>query len=158
MGVSRRRPLLIAPIVGALVVAVLTMVAYVELTGLKTRDVPIAPADASPEHVVRSHLDALDAHDCGAAASLMTRRARSGSWCGDVAGVTDIQVTGRHPKRQHDPPPGSRQTVTIDVTFGLSWRPFHSDDSLGEGPTEWGYSLVRSSPHDPWRISDQGTG
>ena len=51
----------------------------------------------------------------------------------------------------------SERVANVPVTFDLNWRPFHSDGSMDEGATAWGYLLVRESARAPWRIFDQGT-
>jgi hypothetical protein len=156
---SRSRLLLIALIAGALMVAVVAMATYIQLTGRKARDVPVPAADASPADVVLAYTDALDAHDCDTVDALMTPGARGSSWCGDVDTLSDVRIGRRIRERPRDAGlPSGGQVVIVPVIFGLHWRPFHSDASLGEGTTHWGYSLVRSSPGDPWRIFDQGTG
>jgi hypothetical protein len=49
-----------------------------------------------------------------------------------------------------------QQIVRVGVTFNAEWRWFRNDGSVEEGPTTWGYFLVRDSEDKPWRIFDQG--
>ena len=43
----------------------------------------------------------------------------------------------------------------VPVTFVLHQR---REVSMRDGPTTWGYVLVRDAASDPWLIDDQGTG
>lgn len=144
-----------------LAVAVVVVVARVELPPRQTRGVAVPPSDATPEQVVAAYLDALDAHDCDTAEALMTDEAKGSaeSWCADVAGLQHVEVSHHFLERPrysgHSAP---QEVANVPVTFDLSWRPFHDDGSMEQGPTIWGYLLVRDSPDSPWRIFDQGTG
>jgi hypothetical protein len=156
---GRSRPLLISLIATMLTVAVLAMVGYVYLSGRQIRDVPMPAGNASPEDVVRTYLDALSAHDCVTAESLMTPGTRSLSWCHDVATLGNVQV--RRPVTQQPQTLGiapTSQVVVVPVIFTLEWRLFHRNGFIGQGATDWRYSLVRSSARGPWRIFQQGAG
>jgi hypothetical protein len=156
---ARSRPLLISLIVTLLTVAVLAMVGFVYVSGRQTRDVPMPAANASPEDVVRTYLEAVGAHDCGTAESLMTRGTRTLSWCHDVATLSNVKVRAHlaeQPRVFGQPP--NRQVVVVPVVFTLEWRLFHRKSFIGGGATPWRYSLVRSSSGGPWRIFNQGAG
>lgn len=152
---------LIAITASVLVLAVAATVAYLLLPPRKTADVAVPAPDATPEQVVTAYLDALNAHDCDAAQAVTTGGARDSakSWCQDVTGLTDVDVRDHFAERPrwsgHSP---SAEVANVPVTFDLDWRPFHSDGSMDEGATTWGYLLVRQSAGSPWRIFDQGTG
>lgn len=152
MSVSRRLMWMFVLVVTG---AMLATAAFLLLPPWQTRDVAVPPDEATPREVVEAYTDALDAHDCGTAADLMTDDA--GSWCEDVAGLGDVWV-GR-PVRERPIYSGRSsdvEVVRVPVRFDLDWRPLHDDGSMAEGETEWGYLLVRGSPAEPWRIFDQG--
>jgi hypothetical protein len=148
-------------VVAMYVVAVAATAAYLLLPAQQTAHIAVPPRDASPGQVVAAYLAALNAHDCGTAEALMTADAegRAKSWCEDVASLKSIDVADHFTEPQKDPSrSASREVANVPVTFNLSWRLFHNDGSMAEGPTMWGYRLVRESADSPWRISDQGTG
>lgn len=152
---------LITFVIALLVVVVAATVIYLLLPPHQTGDVATPAADASPEQVVTAYVNALNAHDCHTAESLMTAGAKEDakSWCEDVASLTNVNIdhhTTEPPQASGHSAPD--EVANISVTFDLSWRPFHDDGSMDEGRTVWGYLLVRGSAHSPWRIFDQGTG
>lgn len=122
--------------------------AYALLTPRQTRDVAMPAADATPERVVTAYLHALDAHDCDTAEALLADEDLS--WCDDIGSLTRMTV--------HDHRMERSGIANVSVRFDLDWRRFHSDSSMDEGMTTWGYQLARSSPGDPWRIVGQGVG
>lgn len=127
----------------------------------QSRDVAVPGADAPPGQVVAAFIDALNAHDCETAAELATSEHRSSatSWCSDVDRLRDVRI---HDPRREQPEwvgRGAEEHVeAVQVEFDLDWRWFRSDGSMPEGPTTWGYVLVRDSDTDPWRILGQGVG
>jgi hypothetical protein len=133
--------------------------AYVYVSGRQTRHVPIPAAGASPEDVVQTYLDALNAHDCGTADALMTPGTRSLSWCHDVASLSAVQV---RPHVSEQPRTvgiaANRQVVMVPVVFTMEWRLFHRKSFISDGTTDWRYLLVRSSIRGPWRIFNQSAG
>jgi hypothetical protein len=144
-----------------LVLVVGATVAHWLLPPRQTNDVAVPAPTATPEKVVKTYLDALNAHDCDTAVSLMTESAKDSakSWCEDVASLTDIDVSDHFTESPKDSGHSAPSEVAnVPVTFHLNWRPFHDDGSMGEGATAWGYLLVRDSTDAPWRIFDQGTG
>ncbi len=143
------------------VLAVLAWVAFLLLAPRQTDDVAMPDSSATPEQVVTAYLEALNAHDCENAASVMSDGAKdqASSWCDDVSSLTAVEVKAHSVERPqwsgHAP---SEEVVNVPVTFNLNWRPFHNDGSIGQGATPWGYLLVRQTPDSPWRIFDQGNG
>ena len=143
------------------VLALAATVGYLLLPPQQTDTISLPPPDASPEQVVTVYLDALNAHDCDAAEALMTAGAEGSAraWCNDVASLTDVVVEGHVLERPeysgHSDP---EEVANVPVSFDLSWRPLHDDGSMAEGPTTWGFLLVRDSDGSPWRIFDQGRG
>lgn len=148
-----------APLVVLLVAGV--VLAYLRVLPWQSEDVAVPADDASPEQVVTAYLAALDGHDCDTAEALVTSDASFGaaSWCHDVAHLTDVEVRER---TTEDPAlsgrPAPEEVADVSVSFDLDWRPFHDDVSMEEGPTAWGYLLVRETPDAPWRIFDEGLG
>lgn len=139
---------------GAAFIALALAVASLLLPPRETEDVPLPSDSATPEEVVATYLRAVDAHDCATAQALTTSDARdiATGWCREVADLADIEVGDALPDSRR------RGTTDVEVSFDLDWRLFHDDGSLPEGPTTWGYILVRRTPDGPWRITDQGTG
>lgn len=157
----RPRRLITVAVSVSLVIVVGATAAYLLLPPRQTGSVAVPPSAASPEQVVTAYLDALNQHDCDTAATLMTADAQDSarSWCTSVASLTDVVVRDHTTERpEHSGHSEPDEVVNVQVTFDLDWRPFHDDGSLGEGVTDWGYLLVRSSPDSPWRIVDQGRG
>jgi len=115
---------------------------------------------ASPEQVVTAYLAALNSHDCKTAVAMTTEDAKDSarSWCRNVASLTDVVVRDHFAERPawsgHS---ASVEVADVPVRFNLNWRLFHSDGSMSEGATSWGYLLARPSTDAPWRIVDQGT-
>jgi hypothetical protein len=148
-------------LVAVLLVVVAATATYLLLPPRQTHDVGVPPSDASPEQVVTAYLDALNAHDCDTAQALMTADAEDSakSWCEDVASLTNVDVHDHFTERPEDSGHTAPDEVAnVPVGFDLNWRLFHSDGSMEEGATAWGYLLVRSTPDSPWRIFDEGTG
>lgn len=147
---------------GALALLALAAVAaYLLLPPRQTSDVAVPPADATPEQVVRAYLEALNAHDCETAQAVSTDTAKDGakSWCEHVDSLTNIDVRKHVPGRSEDSGvPARDQVADVAVSFNLKWRPLHNDGSMDEGPTPWGYLLVRTAADAPWRIFNQGLG
>lgn len=151
-GPGRPRTLLMA--LGLLALVVGGVLAWTLLPPRQQADVPMPADDAAPEQVVAAYLQALDAHDCDTARALTTDRLRSSasSWCEDLAGLSEVDVRASAPVR------ADALGAGVDVTFDLDWRLFHDDGSMPEGPTTWGYGLVRADADAPWRLDVEGTG
>lgn len=150
---------LIAHVASVLVLVAAATVAYLLLPPRQTGDVAVPAPHATPEQVVTAYLDALKAHDCDTAEAVMAEGAKDKSWCEKVATLTGVDV------KHHvmEPPEYSGRTApeevaNVPVAFNVNWRPLRNDNSMDEGPTTWGYLLVRDSASSPWRIVDQGTG
>jgi hypothetical protein len=145
----------------ATVLVVAGAVAAVILPPRQTGEVPMPARDARPEQVVAAFTEALDVHDCTTARALTAAGGRdlADAWCDDVAGLADITVG---PAVAEDPSwsaqPAGTEVVNVPVSFELTWRWWHDDGSMSEGPTTWGYRLVRADPQGAWRIVDQGVG
>lgn len=151
-----------ASLVASVVAAVLLLgwLAYAE--GLVVRQegqVAVPPVGAGPRQVVKAFVAALDAHDCATARKLFVDRRPADQWCGDVLSLKRLRMrTPFAEKPQWSGHRSDQEVMDVGVTFDLRWRLFHNDGSMEEGPTTWGYTLVRDSARQPWRIADQGTG
>ncbi|MBD5787486.1 hypothetical protein IF650_15040 [Cellulosimicrobium terreum] len=136
----------------------LTATVVVLVRPLPVTPVALPPDDAAPEQVVDAYTRALAGHDCATASALRTP-AGSSTWCADVAALTEVQVgagTVEDPAWSGHTP--DQTVVNVPVTFDVEWRAFRADGSMDEGPTTWGYLLVRDTTTDPWRIVDEGVG
>jgi hypothetical protein len=73
----------------------------------------------------------LNAQDCGTVEAVMTKGSldSAGSWCTDVAHLTDLDVHGHFTESESDHP----EFVNVPVTFNLTWRAFHDDGTMDEG-------------------------
>ena len=158
---SKRLGRLIALVASVLVLLVAATVTYLLLPPRQSGDVSVPGSDATPEQVVTAYLEALDSHDCDTAEAVMTEGAKESakSWCEDVTNLTDVDVQDHFMERPKDSGHSwPAEVANVPVAFKLNWRHFHNDGSMDEGPTTWGYLLVRNSAESPWRIFDQGTG
>lgn len=150
-------------LVGVLVLALAAVIAYPLLPPRQTDDIALPPTGATPEQVVTAYLDALNAHDCDTAATLMAPGAEGDArrWCKDVSSLKDAEIVKPFNERPQDVgyAAGSHvEVVDLGVAFDLRWRAFHHDPSLSDGETDWGYTLMRADSSAPWRIVDQGDG
>ena len=156
MWTGRRR--VIALTVVAIVLAAVAAAAFLFLPPPQTGQVAMPGAQATPEQVVQAYIGALNAYDCGTAAAIWTGQT-SESWCNDVAHLRDVAIGGhRLEPASASGRSADEEVASVPVSFNLDWRPLHGDGSLQEGPTSWGYLLVRDSLRGPWRIFAEGTG
>ncbi|MEP7089357.1 MAG: hypothetical protein ABI776_04550 [Nocardioidaceae bacterium] len=126
------------------------------------RLVSMPSAAASPAEVVRAYVGALDAHDFGTAARLLTpaeRKRVARTWFPDVDRLTHLEIGTVVPERPQFSG-HNRRTQVIDVPagFDMTYRFRHPDASLPRGHVRWTYRLSRTSDERPWRIFDQGAG
>jgi hypothetical protein len=118
--------------------------------------VPLPPVSAGPQHVVRAYLAALNAHDTRTARSLltpgfaMTVETNVDSWFRNVRSITHVRVN--RPTIERD---GQSLRAVVGVHFVLDQ---YKVESMENGPTDWGYSLVRTSSKRRWLISGEGLG
>jgi len=125
-----------------------------------TRDVPMPAASAEPQVVVRSYLDALDAHDLDTARALLTPEHRaqvertSGNWFANLRSLRDVRLQPAEDDREGYGV-GSRYPYAVRVPASFDLRLFF-DQPAGDGPMTWTFVLVRASVDDPWRIRDEG--
>ncbi|WP_067485179.1 DUF4829 domain-containing protein [Actinomadura hibisca] len=125
--------------------------------------VKLPPAGAPPQEVVTAYVAAINAHD------KKTGRALSTAHFGKLettevadslfndAKLSDLKVSAPIPEQGYESPDGKQyaQVVKVPVTFDLKQK---TEVSMPNGPTAWGYLLVRESLTGPWRINDHGNG
>jgi len=152
---ARRTTLLAVAATATLAVAT----AVVVLAPLPGTPVARPADDAAPEDVVHAYTAALAAHDCDTVRALRAPSAHPSPWCEALSSLTDVSVGAPLPQDARGAGlPATADVVQVPVTFTVDWRPFRDDGSLDEGPTTWGYVLVRETARDPWRVADEGVG
>lgn len=152
---------MIGVVVTSAVVVALGLALVWFLPPAQTRDVPMPRSDAGPEQVVRSYVDALDAHDCDRAASLTSRgwAEHAREWCRDLRSISDLRIGDAAPE---DPEtaglPTSWEVLHLPVTLRLTHRLGRGDRTrdTGDEPSMWGYRLARPNADSPWRIVGEG--
>ena len=139
---------------GLAVLLVVAVGLWLRSTG-PTERVPLPPVGASPEQVVGTYLEAMNAGDVDTINALVVsdylQRSRSDSrWT-----VTDITIHSAQPESlTNSAAEGWSQAVNVPVTFRTTHAP---DISIPDDEEMyWGYLLVRNKDTDPWRIIDQG--
>ena len=112
-------------------------------------------ASTTPQDVVRSYLGALQERDESAAASLTTGPCATGNaWAADPPRIEDVEVSPAVPESTTGTAgEGYAEAVFVPVTFDLHG----ADETMPDGPTSWGYVLVRDSGAEPWRIAGAGS-
>jgi hypothetical protein len=112
-------------------------------------------AATSPEDVVRSYLAALQEHDESAATALTTQPyAGRDDWAADPPRIEDVEVSAAVPESTTGTAgEGHAEAVFVPVTFDLRG----ADETMPDGPTSWGYVLVRDSDSEAWSIADAGS-
>ena len=115
-----------------------------------------------PEDVVRTYLRALQEGDQAAAAALTSRPCSGrGAWAADPPSIEDVEVcgaitqpaAGAHGAVGESHAQEHAQAVLVPVTFELRG----ADTSVPDGPSAWGYLLVRDGDTEAWRIADAGS-
>ena len=154
MARARRTTLLAVAATATLAVAT----AVVVLAPLPGTPVARPADDAAPEDVVHAYTAALAAHDCDTVSALRTPSAPPSAWCDALSSLTDVRVGTALADDAAASTTGAASAVHVPVTFTVDWRPFRDDGSMDEGPTTWGYVLVRETAADPWRVADEGVG
>src|SRR5690242_13347179 len=91
---NARRRWIGASAIGLIVVVGGVGLIYVWLTGRQTREVAMPSREATPEQVVTTYLEALNAHDCKVAQALFTPspQADGRMWCDDVQHLGHVRV------------------------------------------------------------------
>ncbi|MHA6762581.1 hypothetical protein [Streptacidiphilus sp. PAMC 29251] len=125
--------------------------------------VPMPPADATPQQVAMAYMRALDGGDQGTALALSTpdHKGEAKLWISHTAGVRDRTVTSVTADNDDDlsdwraPGEPYTQAVQVEVNFTYQKHWWSDDDSVSNGPMLWGYFLVRV-PGGRWLVSGEG--
>ncbi len=104
---------------------------------------------------MRAYLGALQEHDESTATSLTTQPYSSrDDWAGDPPSIENVEVSAAMARSTTGTAAeGHAQAVFVPVTFDLRG----GDESMPDGPTSWGYVLVREGDSEAWRIADAGS-
>jgi hypothetical protein len=122
------------------------------------------PGNASAADVVRAYVAALNRHDVGVAASMLTAehlhtvRSEVDGWFTNIKTITAVRVgtaVVENTGGGGDLAAGYRQAMRVPVTFTLQQKHV---ESMPNGVSDWGYLLVRNTDAQPWRIADEGMG
>lgn len=116
---------------------------------------PVASVDAatSPEDVVRGYLVALQDGDEATAVSLTTvPYSDRDPWAADPPTLEDVDVLEHLPDPSGHAATGHPQSVWVPVSFTVHG----AGDPAQDGPTSWGYRVVRDTDADVWKIADAG--
>ncbi|WP_328594528.1 DUF4829 domain-containing protein [Actinomadura macrotermitis] len=119
---------------------------------------------AAPGEVVGAYLKAINAHDrkagqaltTGYFAELQKQVVRQDDIFKD-ARLAGIKIDAPVVERGYKSPDGHRYADAVNVPVSFDLQHAHLQ-SMPDGPTDWGYLLVRTAPGKPWRINDQGVG
>jgi len=123
-------------------------------------EVPMPPANASPQQVAVAYMRALDGHDSSTAYALSTPNQRSETqiWLSETAGLTHPTTSAPVALTAMTEPdiPHGTETVNVAVTFDYRQNWWSGDPSLSNGEMAWGYVLVHE--HGRWLVDDCGMG
>jgi hypothetical protein len=140
----------------------LTLLTLTACTSTPAQHVALPPADASPQDVVRAYVAALNAHDLDTAKRMLTARraavvaSTQDGWFTNLVSITDLTVADPVPRAAADLSRQDYREVTyLPVEFTLRQR--HAE-SMPDGHTGWGFTLVRNSDTERWLIDDEGVG
>ena len=121
--------------------------------GTGSPEVDSVSAETSPEDVVRSYLGALQDDDESAAAALTTAPySERDPWADDPPTIEDVEVSGAMSDPSGRAATGYVHSVYVPVTFTLHG----ADETMSDGPTAWGYRVVRNTDAEVWKIADAG--
>lgn len=110
-------------------------------------------ASTSPEDVVRSYLGALQDDDESAAVALTTALySERDSWAGAPPTIEDVEVSEAMSDPSGQAATGFAQSVYVPVKFTLHG----AGETMPDGPTTWGYRVVRDTDSEAWKIADAG--
>jgi hypothetical protein len=130
----------------------------------------LPPASSPPEVTVNLYLAALNSHNTALAEQLLEPARRAAveqgvdSMLTNVVSLTDIRIThvtmlpigpGSPPSNRDGVPAGYTQAAVVSVTFNLHQK---HQISMTDGPTVWGYTVVRRNSASRWLIAAEGVG
>ena len=123
--------------------------------GCSRERVPLPPADATPQEVVRAYIDAVNAADCSSLRALSEPEGFSTLWCrGDVK-LTNVRIAEPRPDGCCGVSGSHAESRNVPVVFDRRGGDVSFPD---ERDAAWGYILVRDETGQRWRVADQGVG
>lgn len=150
---------IIAGIIASIAAVALVLAAIAYGMVRPTADVKSPSADASPQRVVATYLQAMQVRDRDTMRDILLDDeqlpSRLDIITGDNLEIADVTV-GEH--QEWDAVEGSKaegwqQAVVVPVDFRVT----QSDGSFVEGEeSQWSYLLVRDGEAEPWQIADEG--
>ena len=123
------------------------------------RHVALPAAGAPPARVVAAYVAALDAHDVATAKALMTPRFRQlvehqvDSWFTNTVSIRRLKTGAPYAVPGVGSSVRRRFVRYVPVQFDLEQR---RQVSMRNGPTVWGYVLVRDRPPGRWLVDGVG--
>ena len=130
---------------------------------------PASPS-SPPDVTVNLYLEALNGHNTALAEQLLEPARRTvveqlvDSMLTNVVSLTDVRIThvtmlpvgpGSPPGNRDGIPAGYTQAAVVSVTFNLHQK---RQISMTDGPTVWGYTVVRRNSASRWLIAGEGVG
>ena len=143
----------------ATLAVVLALVAGASACGEMTTPVAIPPAGSTPEAVAGAYVQALDHADRNALRGLSTPHFvdQAIGWLDNLEGVRLIHTErvvrdlgGIGSARRH------REVIYVPVELDLDLVDPGRSGFAEDGPTHWGFVLVRNAPNEAWRVDDEG--
>ena len=126
-------------------------------SGSRSRSVSLPPVTANPQRVVTAYVNALDAHDVRTARALLTPAharliaSEVDSWFTDVKSIKHLRMS--RPTIDRADPRSMRAAVSVHFVLDQ-----YKAESMPNGPTNWGYTLVRQAANQRWLIDGEGMG
>jgi hypothetical protein len=142
---------------GGCVLAVVAVALLASGCGGHHRAAQLPPVTANPQRVVTAYVNALDAHDVRTARALLTPAharlvaSEVDSWFTNVKSITHLRVS--RPTIDRSAPPAMHAAVSVHFVLDQ-----YKQESMPNGPTDWGYTLVRNGPNQRWLIDGEGMG
>jgi hypothetical protein len=143
----------------AALVAGLALAVAASACGEDATPVALPPAGAPPAEVARAYVQALDREDTAALRGLSTPHFADQAigWLDNLEGVRLIRAEGVvrdlggiGSARRH------REVIYLPVELDLDFVDPTRSNFPADGPTHWGYVLVRDAPGEAWRVDDEG--
>ena len=145
----RTKLIALAVVLGLVALAVFTEWTF-EVVPFERRDVAMPPGSASPQQVVATYVEALDAHDCDTAEELwLNDKADPEMWCSQISRARIVGAA--------DASRESAGRIDVSLTLNVRWRPFQNDGTIAGDPFSWTYILTQDR-RGAWRIIDNGQG
>ena len=130
----------------------------------------LPPPSSPPDVTVNLYLEALNGHNTALAEQLLEPARRTvveqlvDSMLTNVVSLTDVRITHvtmlpvdreAHLATGMASPPATPRPAVVSVTFNLHQK---RQISMTDGPTVWGYTVVRRNSASRWLIAGEGVG